>query len=242
MRNRQLRTIVVSTACLLAACGGSSSQGGDFGTGLSIDKTTLSFSGTANEAGPPVQTLLATVTATDAATIQVGYTGGNEAVTWLHPGVTTQAGSNVATVSFGVNVLLTPGTYTAHPSVGIFRSDNSVIAVRGLTVTYVVAAQTPSVSLSQVGLTLQSSTGMAPHQQILVKGTGTWTATVDYAAGGTGWLMLGTTNAFPQTGPGGTFIDLSAVPTTPVGAYSATLHIAIGGQTLNVAVTLDVQP
>jgi len=32
------------------------------------------------------------------------------------------------------------------------------------------------------------------------------------------------------------------VTTTPVGSYSATLHIAIGGQTFNIAVALDVQP
>jgi hypothetical protein len=236
-----LRTVAVSTACLLAACGGGGDQGGDFGSGLSIDKTTLSFSGTANEAGPPAQTVLATITATDAATVALGYTGGNEKVPWLQATATTQAGSNVATVSISVNVLLIPGTYTAHPAVAIFRSDGTPIAVRGLTVTYQVLPQTPSVSTNTVALTMQSSLGFAPHQQILVKGTGTWTATVDYASG-SGWLVVGGSNTFPQTGPGGTFVDLSAVPTTPVGPYSATLHFAIGGQTLNVAVTLDVQP
>src|SRR5712671_5149617 len=203
-----LRTMAVSTACLLAACGGGGTQGGDFGSGLSIDKTTLSFSGTANEAGPQAQTVLATITATDAATIQVGYTGGNEQVTWLHASITTQPNVNVATVSISVNVLLTPGTYTAHPSIGIFRSDGTPIAVRGLTVTYQVAAQTPSVSTTSVALTMQSSLGFAPHQQILVKGTGTWTATVDYTSG-SGWLVVGGSNAFPQTGPGVTFVDLS---------------------------------
>lgn len=237
MRNRQLRMLVVSTACLLAACGGSSSQGGDFGTGLSIDKTALSFTATANEAGPPAQAVLATVTATDAATIALGYTGGNEQVPWLHATIATQA--NVATVNVGVNVLLTPGTYTAHPSIAIFRTDGSVIAVRGLTVTYQVLPQAPSVSTNSVALTVQNGTG--PHQQILVKGTGTWTATVDYTSGAN-WLMLGPSSTFPQTGPGGSFLDLSGATATPVGSYAATLHIAIGGQTFNVAVTLDVLP
>ena len=136
MRNRHLGAMVVSTACLLAACGGSSGPGGDFGSGLSIDKTTLSFSATANQAAPPAQAVLATISASDARTVAVGYTAGNEQVTWLHATITIQG--NVATASISVNALPTPGTYTAHPSIAIFRVDGSPIASRGLTVTYQV--------------------------------------------------------------------------------------------------------
>ena len=81
--------------CLAAACGGggSSGQGGDFGTGLSIDTTTVSFSGATSEpARPASQSLHATISASDAASIEVGYANGAEQVSWLQ--VTIPAGQN----------------------------------------------------------------------------------------------------------------------------------------------------
>jgi hypothetical protein len=222
----------------LAACGGGSGSRGDFGTGVEIDKATLSFSAITNEAPPPPQTVLATISTSEAAFLEVGYANGNEQITWLHPSIPTPI-QNPATVTFNVGPLLTPGTYTAHPSVGIFRSDNTPIAIRTMTVTYQVTAQPPSVSPTTIPLTFQLSSGVPQRQLLTIKGASTWTATVDYASG-SGWLTINGTNTFPQSGPAGLFVELYAASSTPVGSYSATLHIAIDGQTFNVAVTLDV--
>ena len=135
MRNHLWLTAVV--AGVLSACGGGGGgQGADFGTGLSIDRSTLSVSAAANNASPPAQTVIATVSATDAATIQVGYTPGNEQVPWLTETITPQG--NTANVSFRVAALPAAGTFTAHPSIGIFRTDQTPIAVRAMTVTYEV--------------------------------------------------------------------------------------------------------
>ncbi|MFL5312726.1 MAG: hypothetical protein ACJ79H_20025, partial [Myxococcales bacterium] len=209
MRNHRLGTVSVSIACLLAACGGGGGgQGSDFGAGLAINVSTLSFSATANQAPPPPQTVLATISAADAATIGVGYTNGNEPVSWLQATITTQPNVATANVSFTVTPLFSPGTYTAHPSIGIFRSDHSPIAVRTVTVTFQVLPQAPSISSSSVAMTMQANSNFAAHQQLLVSGSGTWTATVNYTSGAN-WLMLGNLSTFPQTGPGNTLLDLS---------------------------------
>ena len=135
MRNHLWLSTVV--AGVLSACGGGGGgQGADFGTGLSIDKSTLSFSAAANNASTPAQSVIATISATDAATIQVGYTSGNDQVPWLTATITTQG--NTANVSFRVTALPAPGTFTAHPSIGIFRTDGTPIALRAMTVTYQV--------------------------------------------------------------------------------------------------------
>jgi hypothetical protein len=238
MRNSHLRFVPASIGCLLAACGGGGGQSSDFGAGLAIDKSTLSFSGTLNEPPPPTQTVLATISAADAVSLAVGYTTGNQEVTWLQVAIPTPV-HNPATVNFNVSPLSPPGTYTARPSVGIFRSDGAPIAIRTLTVTYQVLPQPPSVSPASVAMTTQFNNPAPPRYMVTIKGTGTWTATVNYASGA-GWLTISGINTFPQSGPGGTFIELVPASSTPVGSYSATLHIAIGGQTFDIAVSLVV--
>jgi hypothetical protein len=240
MRNHYLHSVPALIGCLLAACGGGGGgQGSDFGGGLAINVSTLSFSGVSNGLPPPAQSVLATISASDAALVKVGYTAGNEQVPWLQAAIHTTPGVP-ATVNFSVIPWSPPGTYTAHPSIGIFRSDDTPIAVRTLTVTYQVLPQPASVSSNAVAMVLQAGTAPAPHQ-VFVNGNGTWTATVDYASGA-GWLQLGSFNTFPQTGPANTLLNLSPVSTTPIGSYSATLHVAIDGQTFDIAVTLDVVP
>jgi hypothetical protein len=231
---------VTALVCLLAACGGGSGSGGDFGSGVEIDKATLSFSAVTHEAPPPAQTVLATISTSDAALLEVGYANGNEKVAWLHPSIPTPV-HNPATVTFTVDPISSPGTYTAHPSVGIFRSDQTPIAIRTMTVTYQVTAQAPGVSPTTIPLTFQLSSGVPQRQMLTIKGTGIWTATIVYASG-SGWLNMNGVNTFPQNGSAGSFAELYAVSSTPVGSYSATLHIAIGGQTFDVAVTLNVTP
>ena len=231
---------VTALVSLLAACGGGSGSGDDFGSGVEIDKATLLFAAVTNEPPPPVQTVLATISTSEAATLQVGYANGNQQVTWLNAAIPAPV-ANPATVSFSVNPMASPGTYTAHPSVGIFRSDNTPIAIRTMTVTYQVTAQPPSVSPTTIPLTFQLSSGVPLRQMLTIKGTGTWTATVDYASG-SGWLTINGNNTFPQSGPAGPFVELYSVTNPAIGSYSASLHIAVGGQTFNVAVTLDVTP
>ncbi len=124
--------------CLLFACGGGDGQSsGDFGSGLAIDKTALTFTAVSGGPVPAQQTVLATISASDAATLQVGYTAGNAVADWLTASAT--ATQNPATVTFSMkDTTRSPGTYTARPSIGIFRSDGSVIAVRTVAVTYQV--------------------------------------------------------------------------------------------------------
>ena len=172
--------------CFAAACGGggSSGQGGDFGTGLSIDTTTVSFSGATSEpARPASQSLHATISASDAASIEVGYANGAEQVSWLQ--VTIPAGQNPAStaINFTVTPQPTPGTYTAHPSVAIFKADRTPIALRALTVTYQVTPAPPSVSPPAITTQMAAANVGGPFGDIFVKGTGTWTATVDYLFG-----------------------------------------------------------
>ena len=140
MRRIHLRSaFAVLIGCIVSSCGGSGGGGGggDFGNGLAIDTTSLSFTAAANQT-PPSKALHATITATDAATVSLGYAAGAQQVAWLQGSI--PPGQSPANVAINVNVtpLATPGTYTAHPAVAIFRSDGSVIALRGLTVTYQV--------------------------------------------------------------------------------------------------------
>jgi hypothetical protein len=230
--------------CFAAACGGggSSGQGGDFGSGLSLDTTTLSFSGATNEAATPAsQALHATISTSDAATIEVGYANGAEQVSWLH--VTIPAGQNPAStaINFSVTPLTTPGTYTAHPSVALFKVDRTPIALRTLTVTYQVAAQPPSVSPPAITIQIPAANLGGPLGDVFVRGSGTWTATVDYLSG-TNWLRIGPSSSFPQSGPSPTTLTLFATGPLSAGTYSATLHIAIAGQTFDVAIMLEVTP
>jgi hypothetical protein len=239
MRNCHLRSVPALIGSLLAACGGgSSSQGSDVGTGLEIDRSTLSFSAVANEPLPPIQKVLATISAIDAAALAVGYTAGNAQAPWLQATIDTT--QRPAAVNFSVTVS-SPGTYTARPSIGIFRSDGTPIAIRALTVTYQVTPQPPSVSPTSVAMTTQFNNPTPPRYMVTVKGTGTWTATLDYTSG-SGWLTISGINTFPQSGSAGTFFELVPASSTPIGSYSATLHIALGGQTFDIAVTLNVVP
>ncbi|TMB36593.1 MAG: hypothetical protein E6J62_06875 [Deltaproteobacteria bacterium] len=230
--------------CFAAACGGggSSGQGGDFGTGLSIDTTTVSFSGATSEpARPASQSLHATISASDAASIEVGYANGAEQVSWLQ--VTIPAGQNPAStaINFTVTPQPTPGTYTAHPSVAIFKADRTPIALRALTVTYQVTPAPPSVSPPAITTQMAAANVGGPFGDILVKGTGTWTATVDYLSG-TNWLRVGPSSSFPQSGPSPGILTLFAERPLSAGTYSATLHIAVAGQTFDVPISLQVTP
>ncbi|HZX93601.1 MAG TPA: hypothetical protein VFE90_03735 [Myxococcales bacterium] len=230
-------------ACLVGssvACGGGGSQGGDFGTGLTIDATTLSFSSVANEGPPPAQALHASISAVDATTVGVGYTNGAEQVAWLQASIPEGQSPASTIINFSVIPQFTPGTFTAHPSVAIFRSNNTPIAVRSLTVTYQVAAQAPSVSPTTVALQTRFNTPPSTLTQVQIKGSGNWTASVEYASGN-GWLKEGF-RTFPDSGPSPFLLQLAPDIATPVGTYAATLHVGIGGQTLNVAVTLEVTP
>lgn len=139
MKRAHLRSaFAVLVGCIAISCGGGSGGGGaDFGNGLAIDTASLSFSAAANQS-PPSQAVHATITATDAATVSLGYANGVQPATWLQGSIPPgQSPANVA-INVIVTSLATPGTYTAHPAVAIFRSDGSVIALRGLTVTYQV--------------------------------------------------------------------------------------------------------
>jgi hypothetical protein len=240
MRNDYLHFIFASVASLLVACGGGSSgQGSDFGAGLSLDVSTLSFSAMTSDVAFP-QVVHATISAADAFSLKVGYTAGNEPVSWLDA-TTDPIQGNVVTVRFIVHPVSSPGTYVAHPSIAIFRVDETPIAARLLTINYQVIPRPPFVSPTSIPLRMQVNDSAPLHQQLFVDGSGLWTVTVDYASGA-GWLKVGSSNVFPQSGPAPIFLDLSPISTMPVGSYAATLHVAVGGQTFDVAVTLDVLP
>src|SRR5436305_1095652 len=63
----------------------------------------------------------------------------------------------------------------------------------------------------------------------------------DYLSGTT-WLRIGPSDSSPQPGPSPGILTLFAEPPLSAGAYSATLHIAIAGQTFDVPISLQVTP
>jgi hypothetical protein len=234
----------IAAACLLTACGGGGGGSGDFGTGLSIDKAALSYASVAYETPAPKQTVLATVSATDAATIEVGYANGNENVSWLMAQIFVTAQNPVVQIDFiptSPASMLTPGTYTAHPSIGIFRAGETMpIAVRTLTVTMAISPQPPSVTPSSLSFTAAPMTASSTATNLTIKG-GPWTATVDYDTSGSGWLILGGSNVYPHSGPPAVpFVQFTTGPMA-AGSYTATLNLAVPGTTLKVPVTLTVQ-
>jgi len=236
------RVASVVSAILISCsigCGGGEGQGSDFGTGLAIDTNTLSFSSSANESPLP-QTVHASISASDAATVEVGYTNGAEQVSWLQASISPGQNPANTAIKFTAIPMLTPGTYTAHPSVAIFKADRTPLAVRSLTVTYTVTAQPASVSHTSIAMRTRFNIPLPTLVQVQIKGTGFWTATVDYISG-SGWLREGP-RTFPDSGPAPALVQLSPEISTPVGTYAATLHVAIGGQTLDVPVTLEVTP
>lgn len=133
--------VFIPILLLLVACGGGG--GGDSpavpantsGNGFSISTNSLSFVGVQNASPPGAQDIYVSVTHREATMVGAAYPPGVPAASWLS---TTASGSGTSyTLRFTVNATnLTPGTHTTTISIGIARSDGSIIDYRNVSISY----------------------------------------------------------------------------------------------------------
>jgi hypothetical protein len=227
---------------LLTACDGGGGGGGGVdnggrgssGDGLTVGATSLTFTVPSDGSLPPAQNVPVTVTNSNAAQVGAGYAAGITPATWLNLAVTGTAPD--FTFRFSVNPAgIQAGTRSTTVSIGITRSDGSVIAYRDVSVTLNVP---PTLTLSRTAITLNYVIGgPAPTvQPVTVSGNGAvaWTAST---LTNLPWLTL---SALSGTTP--TSINVGANPTgmTP-GAYTTSVNFSGGSSIRTLDVTLVVE-
>ena len=232
MRSMRLAAIGIMLAAL-AACGGGGggATGGTDGGGLTVGASSLTFSMPAGGPAPASQNVAVTVTNPSAAYAGAAYGPGVTPASWLSVQILGAAPNY--TFQFSANPTgLSVGTYTTTISIGMARSDGSIIAHQDVGVTLTVAA---SLNLSSTALTFSYAIGAAapPLQSLAVSGNGSigWTATADQS-----WVTL---NGPSGTTPTGTYVGVNPNGLAP-GTYTANITVSGGGDTKKASVALTV--
>ncbi len=122
---------VVAIALLASGCGG-----GDGGSGISIDPSSLSFSAERGGSAPGAQEIEVTVTSHRAASLGAGWVGG--VPSWLAVYDFTGDSSPYHLSLQVTDTSLAPGTYTATLRVDIADASENVIGYEDAAITYAV--------------------------------------------------------------------------------------------------------
>ncbi len=209
---------------VLAGCKGNS--GGD---GLTLDRSSLSFSADRNGPLPAPQSIHVTVSNSEAYYVVAGYPQGTTVPSWITLSLTGATSSWDLAASI-VSTAVDAGTYSVTVRIAIARSDESVITYRDAQVTYTV---TNALAAAPATLAFVQAVGGAapPPQSVTVSAPGgtAWTASADQ-----GWVLLSATSGTP---PSTVNVSVNATGLA-AGSYSARITFSAQGRNASVDVSL----
>jgi hypothetical protein len=225
----------------LSACGGGGAGGGDSGPSLSLSTNNLTFfANDPTAATPAPQTVVATISG-GSGTVYIAVVGTGAAIGSISDVVITSSTTGEASVSVPAPSSLGVGTHTGVIYVYACTDSNCNGQIAGspqtINVTYTVAG----ISAAPAAVNYFVGAGQTPTPQNITltssTGTQTWTSSITYDSGTSGWLNAPTSGAsFPAT------VAINAT-SMPAGIYRA--HVTFtssGGSTQVVPVALNVSP
>ena len=226
--------VALMLAVGLSACGGGGGGGSGGGSGdFTVSRSSLNFSGAFNRPYPDAQTIRMTINDRRAAFVGAAYTQGRPAASWLE--ITITGTGSTFDAAFRITSNLTPGTYTAVPSLGYADENGNILASRDITVTYVVAPVLTAVSTPLSGQRVFGSSDSSVQRQIAVDADGvTWRATSSAP-----WLQVA---AGPYSGNRQLEVTLDATGLA-IGDYSASISLSndnLADNTVTVPVSFSV--
>jgi hypothetical protein len=229
----------------MAALHGCSGGGGDGGGGggnngpsYSLSSSSVSFSANQGGAAPPPQVVTVTVTS-GTLFVKTSQTGN----AFGHSFSSTSPTTGQITITPGVtfNAGTFSGTITVHACTDASCQNDIAGSPKTIDVTYTVTG----LGVAPTAINFESTTGQAAAPQdvtlsLTPGGSASWTSSVNYTSGTSGWLTLGPANGSldsPQT------VSLM-VNAAPVSAEvrTATVTFTAGALTQNVAVTYTISP
>lgn len=248
MRSMFLGLTQAVVLCLLAACGGGGSDGGNDGPraagGLSVSTHQLTFVANGpNGATPPAQSVTGFVSGFPGGTLYLTITGTGQAISSISPVFLTGGNSGFANVSVPSPASLGVGTYTgvinvrACTSGPTCASGNLDGSPQVINVTYHVAAVQSSAGSLGFSIANAPAAGDLRREVTLttVPSNQTWSAATD-----ANWLRV-----TAPGGSGGTLVatlDPDVLQSMTNGQYTASVTVTPGsyGPALVLPVTLDV--
>lgn len=226
---RPFRAATLAAALLAVACGG----GSDTGVSLSQDAVTITEVQGPNF--PAGTNITVTVSAPDAASVDVGSPPGEAWPGWLYTSLTGSGRTGTLFVGLGAIRTMPVGTHHATVRLNVRRADATVLEFRDIAVTYVVVAGFGAFPTDVSHVWSIGASWGSPPGGTLLQGTAglPWTATADQP-----WVVLGATSGvvpFP--------LEIDFDPTgLAAGTYHATVTIGGGANPSRIAVTLVVNP
>jgi len=240
------RTYFFGTAVLaaMAALHGCSGGGGDGGGGggnngpsYSLSSSSVSFSANRGGVAPPPQVVTVTVTS-GTLFVKTSQTGN----AFGHSFSSTSPTTGQITITPGVtfNAGTFSGTITVHACTDASCQNDIAGSPKTIDVTYTVTG----LGVAPTAINFESTTGQAAAPQdvtlsLTPGGSASWTSSVNYTSGPSGWLTLGPANGSidsPQT----VSLIVNAAPVSEV--RTATVTFTAGALTQNVAVTYTISP
>jgi IPT/TIG domain-containing protein/BACON domain-containing protein len=233
----------LGAALLVAALHGCSGGGGGDGGGggsnapsYSLSSSSVAFSANQGGAAPPQQVVTVSVTS-GTLFVKTSQTGNNFGHTFsltgpmtgqitITPGVTFNAGSFA-------------GTITVHACTDASCLNDIAGSPKTIDVTYTVTG----LGVAPTALNFESTTGQMPSPQdvtlsLIPGGSASWTSSVNYTSGASGWLTLGPASGSVDT-PQTVSLGVNAAPVSAE-VRTATVTFTAGALTQNVAVTYTI--
>ncbi|MGD9216224.1 MAG: BACON domain-containing carbohydrate-binding protein [Desulfobacteraceae bacterium] len=223
---------------MLTGCGGGSGDGGSVGagggtgSGLELNTSSISFTASQNGSAPAPQSVVATITASDAYYILAGYPPGAIEASWLD--IELYGSDSNWTFEFQISDTSLPeGMYSATIRILCARSDETVIAYRDLAVYYTIDNSLNVTPLELVFNHIDGSSTLPADQTVQVNGyLRNWTAQTDRT-----WVQLDNTSGVTPSN-----LSLGVDPSgLSAGIHTATVTITDGVDTFDVDVTLELE-
>jgi hypothetical protein len=230
--------MLLVTATMLTGCGGGSGDGGSVGagggtgSGLELNTSSISFTASQNGSAPAPQSVVATITASDAYYILAGYPPGAIEASWLD--IELYDSDSNWTFEFQISDTSLPeGMYSATIRILCARSDETVIAYRDLAVYYTIDNSLNVTPLELVFNHIDGSSTLPADQTVQVNGyLRNWTAQTDRT-----WVQLDNTSGVTPSN-----LSLGVDPSgLSAGIHTATVTITDGVDTFDVDVTLEIE-
>jgi hypothetical protein len=211
--------------------------GGNNGPSYSLSSSSVSFSANRGGVAPPPQVVTVTVTS-GTLFVKTSQTGN----AFGHSFSSTSPTTGQITITPGVtfNAGTFSGTITVHACTDASCQNDIAGSPKTIDVTYTVTG----LGVAPTAINFESTTGQAAAPQdvtlsLTPGGSASWTSSVNYTSGPSGWLTLGPANGSidsPQT----VSLIVNAAPVSEV--RTATVTFTAGALTQNVAVTYTISP
>jgi hypothetical protein len=228
----------------MAALHGCSGGGGDGGGGggnngpsYSLSSSSVSFSANRGGVAPPPQVVTVTVTS-GTLFVKTSQTGNAFGHTFSSTSPTTGQITITPGVTFNAGTF--SGATTVHACTDASCQNDIAGSPKTIDVTYTVTG----LGVAPTAINFESTTGQAAAPQdvtlsLTPGGSASWTSSVNYTSGTSGWLTLGPANGSidsPQT------VSLIVNAAVSAEVRTATVTFTAGALTQNVAVTYTISP